>query len=241
MLTELLEYLVSGNLSAPEPDDTGSDSIYRERVLHQLAQRGLATLPRNATADERLLGRAGSPARMAYFVVDTPHINATCGIGGAVTAFAGLLRLLQQEEESAAAALSKTGIKQLYRRLASIWGIFGGTSGQPAEPAEDPARQYHDREAAALLAGILAHELGHDLASHVTENFAWMPFFALVRLFGMALDPKVVSDMLQLGMMLPLSRQHEREADKIGVAILTRACMDPLSLPRALSVMEALK
>jgi len=161
---------------------------------------------------------------MAYFVVDSPVVNASCGVGGVVTTYGGLLRVLQAEENKARRlAIRRNLAKQAaVQRLAAqearqsvfgfVWRMIGAmpVSSSPTVGAGTGSRERvqapPESRAATLLAGILAHELGHDIAGHVTENVAWMPFWLLVQVFGFLLNPALVRDMLSLGMMLPLSR-----------------------------------
>lgn len=88
------------------------------------------------------------------------------------------------------------------------------------------------------LAVIMGHEVAHALANHGGER---MTHLLLMQLGGKTLSealknsPEKTSVLLMtaygvgsnLGFMLPYSRVHEREADRIGLIIMARAGYDP--------------
>ncbi|POS85849.1 hypothetical protein EPUL_001543, partial [Erysiphe pulchra] len=67
----------------------------------------------------------------------------------------------------------------------------------------------------AGLASVLSHEIAHGLANHHAENMS--------NAFGGILG----NFLLEFGFTLPRSRTHEREADYIGLMMISRACYDP--------------
>jgi predicted Zn-dependent protease len=88
------------------------------------------------------------------------------------------------------------------------------------------------------LAVIMAHEVAHALANHSGERLSQL---LLAELGGMALSsamqekPQEAQELAmmafglgaQLGVLLPYSRQHESEADRIGLILMSRAGYDP--------------
>ncbi len=93
------------------------------------------------------------------------------------------------------------------------------------------------------LAVIMGHEIAHAIARHGAERMAQEK---LVRLGQMATSV-AISDMdagtqnmvmgafgvgAKFGMLLPFSREHESEADYMGLIYVARACFDPREAPK---------
>ncbi len=92
------------------------------------------------------------------------------------------------------------------------------------------------------LAVVMGHEIAHALAKHGNER---MSQSLLQQMGGAALSvalasqPAATSQLFQLaygvgtqvGVMLPYSRVHESEADKIGLILMAMAGYDPRSAP----------
>jgi predicted Zn-dependent protease len=88
------------------------------------------------------------------------------------------------------------------------------------------------------LAVVLGHEVGHALANHGNER---MSQGLLAQMGGMALSlalssrPQQTKDLFlqaygagaNVGILLPYSRLHESEADRIGLTLMARAGYDP--------------
>jgi predicted Zn-dependent protease len=88
------------------------------------------------------------------------------------------------------------------------------------------------------LAVVLGHEVGHALANHGNER---MSQGLLAQMGGMALSlalssrPQQTRDLFMqaygaganVGILLPYSRLHESEADRIGLTLMARAGYDP--------------
>jgi len=94
------------------------------------------------------------------------------------------------------------------------------------------------------LAGVMAHELAHVSQQHVlqqiTESKRAMPVTLAESLVAIALGvPELIIPALagHAQTMLNFSRQHEHEADRIGVQILSKAQFDPQGLPNMLERM----
>ncbi len=88
----------------------------------------------------------------------------------------------------------------------------------------------------AGLATVLGHEVAHATAHHGGERMSQqMAAQGLGQVGGMAItDPKYAALFqtaypmaAQVGVLLPFSRQHESEADRIGLHYMARAGYDP--------------
>jgi len=90
----------------------------------------------------------------------------------------------------------------------------------------------------AGLSVVVAHEVAHAVANHSGERMSQL---LLAQLGGMALSkaieekPEQTRDLAmlaygigsQVAVLLPYSRQHESEADRIGLVLMARAGYDP--------------
>jgi predicted Zn-dependent protease len=88
------------------------------------------------------------------------------------------------------------------------------------------------------LAVVVGHEVAHAIANHGGERMSQL---LLVQMGGMALSkaveeqPEKTQQLLMLafgvganvGVLLPYSRKHESEADRIGLILMARAGYDP--------------
>ncbi len=93
------------------------------------------------------------------------------------------------------------------------------------------------------LAAVMGHEIAHAIARHGAERMAHQ---RLVQMGSMAagmsigdMDPGTQRTVMaaigagaQYGVLLPFSRDHESEADHIGLMIAAGACFDPREAPR---------
>lgn len=137
-----------------------------------------------------------------YYVVESEQPNAFCLPGGYVAVYTGIL---------------------------DVTGNYNG------------AFDIHDIDDVNKLAVVMGHEIGHALAHHGAERMSQQKVVqlgsmavglgfsdmsstqqqAVMQAFGMAAQ----------GAVLSYSRQHETEADKIGLDLLVRACYDPRQAP----------
>ena len=93
------------------------------------------------------------------------------------------------------------------------------------------------------LAVVMGHEIAHAIARHGAERMAYQK---LVQIGSMAASV-ALGDMdyetqravmgalgvgAQYGVLLPFSRDHESEADYIGLLFVARACFDPTEAPK---------
>ncbi len=86
------------------------------------------------------------------------------------------------------------------------------------------------------LAVVMGHEIAHALARHGGERMSQGRILQVGQMaIGVAADSRAVMEAFgmaaQAGVLLPFSRQHETEADKIGLELLVRACYDPREAP----------
>jgi predicted Zn-dependent protease len=93
------------------------------------------------------------------------------------------------------------------------------------------------------LAVVMGHEIAHAIARHGAERMAYQK---LVQIGSMAASV-ALGDMdyqtqravmgalgvgAQYGVLLPFSRDHESEADYMGLLFVARACFDPTEAPK---------
>ena len=93
------------------------------------------------------------------------------------------------------------------------------------------------------LASVLGHEVAHNLARHAGERVSGNWFFHLLARMTYLLDPTGVLYTLfvptvTLLRQLPHSREHEMEADHIGLYLAANACYDPRAAKRVFTSMK---
>ncbi len=137
-----------------------------------------------------------------YYVVDSETPNAFCLPGGYVAVYTGIL------------------------------DITGDSDGRlTMNDIADPDK----------LAVVMGHEIGHALAHHGAERMSQAKVFQMGQMaVGVGLGDMDASQQRAImqafgiaaqGGMLKFSREHETEADKIGLELLVRACYDPREAP----------
>ena len=89
-------------------------------------------------------------------------------------------------------------------------------------------------EDADQLAAIIGHEVGHLLADHgnerLTQKLGLRIALMLIGLFGEGENEQVLQALgvgAKLGVTLPFSRAHEREADEMGLQLMAQAGFRP--------------
>ncbi|CAN0395624.1 unnamed protein product, partial [Ectocarpus sp. 8 AP-2014] len=93
------------------------------------------------------------------------------------------------------------------------------------------------------LASVLGHEVGHVVANHAGEKLSksFLKEGLLLLLFAVTgfeyFD--VARSIGSLVFDLPNSREMEREADFIGLQLMSKACFDPHEMPETFGRMEA--
>ncbi len=95
------------------------------------------------------------------------------------------------------------------------------------------------------LAGVIAHEIGHNVARHLTKTLVTRFGVAVVTAIAMGENPsqsrEIAAALLGLGgtlFTLHLSREHERDADSLGVEELIATGIDPSGLPSFFGVLR---
>ncbi len=94
------------------------------------------------------------------------------------------------------------------------------------------------------LAAVLGHEIAHNLARHAGERVSSNLFIQLIARLTFLLDPSGVLYTLFVPAAtllhdLPHSRDHEIEADYIGLQLAAEACYDPKAANRVFGAMKA--
>lgn len=93
------------------------------------------------------------------------------------------------------------------------------------------------------LSAVMGHEIAHAIARHGAERMAYQKLtrigmlaasFALGDLGyeGQRMIQGALGVGSQYGILLPFSRKHESEADRIGLLLLAKACYDPREAPK---------
>lgn len=79
------------------------------------------------------------------------------------------------------------------------------------------------------LATVLSHELAHQVARHTAENMSKTPLYLIAGMVlysitgSQALNSLITNSLFKL----PASREMEKEADYIGLILMSRACYNP--------------
>lgn len=79
------------------------------------------------------------------------------------------------------------------------------------------------------LATVLSHETAHQVARHSAEHLSQAPIYWLLGIGMYMLTGSDVINQLLINslLQLPASREMEREADYIGLMLMSKACFDP--------------
>jgi metalloendopeptidase OMA1, mitochondrial len=100
------------------------------------------------------------------------------------------------------------------------------------------------------LAVIMGHEIAHALLRHGAERMAQQKLMQMGQMAtGMAvgdMDPRQQQMVMaalgagaQYGLMLPYARDHESEADEVGLMLAAAACYNPAEAPKLWERMSA--
>ncbi len=96
----------------------------------------------------------------------------------------------------------------------------------------------------AELAGVMGHEIGHITARHSARQYSRAQLAQLgLGLGSIFVDSSIVTGLAQLGvgmLFLRFSRDHEREADDLGVEYASKAGYDGAALARFFESLEKL-
>ncbi|MBL8514875.1 MAG: M48 family metalloprotease [Betaproteobacteria bacterium] len=102
----------------------------------------------------------------------------------------------------------------------------------------------------AELAGVLGHEMGHITARHVARQQRDQQIGGLLQVIGVLggaylggergaeLGAQIAGGGAQAAWLLPRSREHELEADRLGMDYLARSAIDPQAMTRVIDVLK---
>lgn len=94
------------------------------------------------------------------------------------------------------------------------------------------------------LAAVIGHEIGHVIARHgnerVSQNQLASGSMKMLETLGKPAVAGALGMGAKLGVLLPFSRQHESEADLIGLEIMAKAGFDPRESVKLWQNMSAL-
>jgi len=93
------------------------------------------------------------------------------------------------------------------------------------------------------LAGVLGHEVAHNVARHAGEKISGSAVINFVARLSLLVDPSgfmftLLLPATTLFRTLPHSRIQETEADEIGVHLAAKACYDPRACKRVFAAMK---
>jgi len=102
------------------------------------------------------------------------------------------------------------------------------------------------------LSFIIAHELSHYLCEHGSTRRGLHGIFSVMQilllstvdptgLFSLLFELPFASALFSAAVSSPLSRQHERDADALGLTLVARACRDPSKAIRAHEQLAAIE
>lgn len=191
-------------LCADEASCTGADRQITETVrdIGRRLERAALELEQDYAAQGYRMPGVVERFEWTYYVVESPTPNAFCLPGGYVAVYTGLL------------------------------DITGNMDGRVTLDDLDDVNK---------LAVVMGHEIGHALAHHGAARMSTQQMMqigqvalaagmgdmsagqrqAVMQAFGVAAQ----------GSFLAFSREHETQADKIGLDLMVRACFDPRVAP----------
>ena len=93
------------------------------------------------------------------------------------------------------------------------------------------------------LASIMGHEMAHNLARHAGERLSDTILLSILHRLSLFIDPSgtLLTFLIPAGTLLrtlPHSREHEMEADRIGLILASEACYDPHAAVRVFARMK---
>ena len=139
-----------------------------------------------------------------YYVVESDTPNAFCLPGGYVA---------------------------VYTRMMDVTGNFNG---------QFDRGDLDDQTDINMLAAVIGHEIGHALAHHGAKRMSQQKVVQMGQMavgvgMGGGAESRAIMQafgMAAQGQILAFSREHETEADRIGLDLMVRACFDPRNAPR---------
>ena len=164
----------------------------------------------------------GEDLRRAAIAYERELIAAGYPVEPKAESFDWTFNLIQSDQPNAFCLPG--GYVAVYTGILDITGNFDG---------QVSVADVADRD---KLAVVMGHEIAHALARHGGERMSQGRILQVGQMaIGVAADSRAVMEAFgmaaQAGVLLPFSRQHETEADKIGFELLVRACYDPREAP----------
>jgi Putative Zn-dependent protease, contains TPR repeats len=181
---------------------------------------------KSCTSEEKVLLQAireiGSNLRLAAIEYEEELIKSGVPVEAKARDFDWQFNLIRSEQPNAFCLPG--GYVAVY---SGILDVTGNNDGKLT------ADDVNDR---AKLAVVMGHEIAHALARHGGERMSQGKIVQLGQAaIGAASGDRRVMQAFgiaaQAGVLLPFSRQHESEADKIGLELLVRSCYDPRQAP----------
>lgn len=200
--------------------------VYVQMLDQEGGNVACSRMDRNCTSDEEIFVRVvreiGNDLRIAAIAYEQELINAGIKVTPKAKDFDWQFNVINSDQPNAFCLPG--GYVAVYT---GILDITGNNDGKVTR--EDVA----DRN---MLAVVMGHEIAHALARHGGERMSQGKMVQLGTIaVGVAADDRRVGQAFgmaaQTGVLLPFSRQHESEADKIGLELLVRACYDPREAP----------
>ena len=196
-----------------------SEAAWAQALRTQPTSSDAAANARVRRVGARIVEAAGLTDRgwdYAVFVSESP--NAFVLPSGKIGVTTGLLNLVRNDDQLAA--------------------VLGHEVGHVV--ARHAAERYSSNAATSLvrtddqLAAVLGHEVGHVVARHAAERYSTtaLSSVAISGVQSVAGDYAQAAGAIgglgaQLGVLLPFSRRHELEADRLGVDYMQRAGFEP--------------
>ena len=182
--------------------EVARDVVSEVRAIGERLQRAAVEYERDLLAEGWEFTPVSEDFAWTYNVIQSDQPNAFCLPGGYVAVYTGIM---------------------------DVTGNFDGEV--TLADLDDPDK----------LAVVMGHEIGHAMAHHGAKRMSQSQLAQL----GMAAVSVGVGDMdpgqrqavlgamgvAAQGGLMAFSRQHETEADRIGLELLVRACYDPREAP----------
>lgn len=82
------------------------------------------------------------------------------------------------------------------------------------------------------LAAVMGHEISHALLRHSAEQYSLLQILFMLQMLAAITIGTSMNFLSELLLRLPYSRKLEREADTVGLRLMTDACYNPAESPK---------